>query len=369
VSQSKKPGAKSGLRRKQSLKHTYESKTEASKSKTGKSKKDTQSSSTKDKTLSHHSPPTPVLGEVHKEAHQAASGPTYLRATSEEGAYPQLSSGSNPSVLVDKTKSARDGLKTTHTESGSNKESRADDLSKKIKLEDLSEFLKDTRFAFFTPDSPQDEHIIVTYESEEEEADKGDTHDTSHDVPEDTSDELEQQKAKAKAEIASLKARPYYLDINQLIDLLVTSLKPELSNLLAFHNFASCLPTNMKELPSKFTELSREIKKLKKHVKDMEIELPEDLNEELPAEFQAIPALVSVVQKRRQTLDSFSSLLNKVTQTLDRFTTVVENASRTTTKDVSSAGQATASPAEGEKNTKDADTNLKDECGESFKPI
>nr|GEV38076.1 hypothetical protein [Tanacetum cinerariifolium] len=46
---------------------------------------------------------------------------------------------------------------------------------------------------------------------------------------------------------------------------------------------------------------------------------------------------------------------------MDMFTTVVENASRVTTKDVPSAGQATTSPAEGEKNTKDADTNLKDE--------
>ncbi|GKF94600.1 hypothetical protein Tco_0284300, partial [Tanacetum coccineum] len=45
---------------------------------------------------------------------------------------------------------------------------------------------------------------------------------------------------------------------------------------------------------------------------------------------------------------------------MDRFTTVVENAS-STTKDVPLAGQATTSPTEGEKNTKDADTNLKDD--------
>ncbi|GJY25767.1 hypothetical protein Tco_0400493 [Tanacetum coccineum] len=120
-------------------------------------------------------------------AQQAASGPTSLGATSEEGAHPQLSSGSNPSVLVDKTKSTRDGLKTVHTNSGTNEESRVDDISKKIKLEDLSEFLKDTRSAFFTPDSPQDEPIIVTDESEEEEADKDDTQATSHNVTEDTS--------------------------------------------------------------------------------------------------------------------------------------------------------------------------------------
>ncbi|GKD52566.1 hypothetical protein Tco_1281542 [Tanacetum coccineum] len=154
----------------------------------------------------------------------------------------------------------------------------------------------------------------------------------------------------------------------------------ELSKLLASHNFASCLPTELKELSSKFIELSREIKELKQHVKDMEIDLPGDLKEiptkletftstissltsqvaklkniqwELPADLQALPVLVSLV--------SLLSLLNKVTETLNKFANVVENASEATTKDVPSAGQATPSPAEGEKNTKDAETNLKDE--------
>ncbi|GKD04013.1 hypothetical protein Tco_1178987 [Tanacetum coccineum] len=279
VPQGKKPGAKSSLRRKQSSKHTSD--------------------------LSHPSPPTLVVGEMHKEAHQAAGGPTSLGATNKEGAHPQLSSGSNPSVLVDKTKSAGDGLNTTHTDSCKNEESRANDTSKKIKLKDLLEFLKDTRSAFFTPDSPQDDLIIVTDESKEEEANKEDTHDTSHDVPKDTlvpphpspksaqiqelmaqvqllkskKDELEQQKATAKAEVASLKVRSSYPDVNQLTTLLVTFLKPELSKLLASHNFANCLPTNLKEHPSKFTELSREIKEIKQHVKDMEIKLPRDLKE------------------------------------------------------------------------------------------
>ncbi|GKC32327.1 hypothetical protein Tco_1039621 [Tanacetum coccineum] len=219
--------------------------------------------------------------------------------------FDHIFAGSNPSVLVDKTKSAGDGLNTTHTDSCKNEESRANDTSKKIKLKDLLEFLKDTRSAFFTPDSPQDDLIIVTDESKEEEANKEDTHDTSHDVPKDTlvlphpspksaqiqelmaqvqllkskKDELEQQKATAKAEVASLKVRSSYPDVNQLTTLLVTFLKPELSKLLASHNFANCLPTNLKEHPSKFTELSREIKEIKQHVKDMEIKLPRDLKE------------------------------------------------------------------------------------------
>nr|GEW10414.1 retrovirus-related Pol polyprotein from transposon TNT 1-94 [Tanacetum cinerariifolium] len=175
----KKLRAKSRLRRKQSLKHTSESQNEASKSKTGQSEIETKSSSAKNKSPSHHSPPTPVVGEMYKEVHHAACGPTSLGATSEEGAYLQLSS--------DKTKSAGDRFKTAHTDSGTNKESRANDISKKIKLEDLSEFFKDTRSAFFTPDSLQDDPIIVTDESKAEKADKEDTHDTSHVVPEDTS--------------------------------------------------------------------------------------------------------------------------------------------------------------------------------------
>ncbi|GJS77711.1 hypothetical protein Tco_0727592 [Tanacetum coccineum] len=200
--------------------------------------------------------------------------------------------------------------------------------------------MKNIRSTFFTPDSLQDEPIIVSDESEEVETEK------------DKKKKLIKETLMILLMMCLKTLQPYYPDISQLTDLLVTSLKPELSKLLASHNFSSCLPTDLKDLPSKFTELSRENKELKKHVKDMEIELP--------IEFQAIPALVSSVQKKLQNLDSLPSLLNKVTKTLDWFTTVVENAS-TITKDVPSAGQATTLPAEGEKNTKDANTNLKDE--------
>nr|GEZ46861.1 hypothetical protein [Tanacetum cinerariifolium] len=93
----------------------------------------------------------------------------------------------NLSVLVDKTKSARDGLKTAHTELGTNEESRSDKISNNIKLEDLSNLMQDSRFAFFTPDSLEDEPIIVLDESEKEETERyKDTHATSHDKPKDT---------------------------------------------------------------------------------------------------------------------------------------------------------------------------------------
>ncbi|GJV19184.1 hypothetical protein Tco_1368204 [Tanacetum coccineum] len=80
---------------------------------------------------------------------------------------------------------------------------------------------------------------------------------------------------------------------------------------------------------------------------------------ELLTEHQALPVLVSSVQKQLKTLDSLPSLLKKVKE---KISIVVENASGATTKDVPLAGQATASPAEGEKNTtKDAETNLQNE--------
>ncbi|GKA63133.1 hypothetical protein Tco_0762739 [Tanacetum coccineum] len=266
-----------------------------------------------DTSISHPSTPTLVVGEMHKETQQTAGGPTSLGDTSEDRAHPQLSSGSNPSVLVDKTKSAGDRLKTAHTTSGANEESRANDISRKVKLEDLSYILKDTRSAFSTPDSPTDEPIIVLDVSEEEKNAKNDK---------DTIDTSVPPPSLKSAQIQELMAQP------------------ELSKLLALHDFASCLPTELKELPSKITGLSREIKELKQHIKDMEIELPGDLIE-IPTKLESFTSTIS-------------SLSSQVSDTLNRFSTVMENASGAASMNVPSAGQAPPSPAEGEKNTKDA---------------
>nr|GEX74602.1 retrovirus-related Pol polyprotein from transposon TNT 1-94 [Tanacetum cinerariifolium] len=87
----------------------------------------------------------------------------------------------------DKTKYARNGLKTAHTDLGTNEESRSGEISKKIKVEYLLDLMQDTRLDFLTHDSPQDEPIIILNESEEEETERyEDTHITSHDGPEDT---------------------------------------------------------------------------------------------------------------------------------------------------------------------------------------
>ncbi|GJS16521.1 retrovirus-related pol polyprotein from transposon TNT 1-94 [Tanacetum coccineum] len=124
-------------------------------------------------------------------------------------------------------------------------------------------------------------------------------------------EEMEQAKEKAKAKVASMKAKPSYPNINQLTELLVAELK--------------------------------------------------NIQWKLPIEFLNLPSQVSSVQTKLQTLDSVPSLLHKVTNTLNMFSIMVDNASGATNIHVPSAGQAAASPANGEKNTKDAGTNLKDE--------
>nr|GEX06590.1 hypothetical protein [Tanacetum cinerariifolium] len=286
---------------------------------------------------------------MHKEAQQVAVGLTYLGATGKEGAHPQLNSGMYAFIIIEPVYSAsfictmslhQDMMlrqipqlklileyqllripylknrvwmkepKTTHLIAylhGANEESRADDISLKVKLEDLSDILKGTRSTFFTPDSPPDEPIIISDKSDEEEEvtkDK-DTESTSHD------EELEQAKVKAEAEVALMKVKPSYPDIHQLTELL--------------------------------------IKELKKHVRDKEIELSRDLKEIL-TKLETFTSTISSLSS--QTLGSLPSILHKVTDTLNRFATMVENASEATSMNVPSAGKATALPAKGEKNTK-----------------
>ncbi|GJY65357.1 hypothetical protein Tco_0467595 [Tanacetum coccineum] len=147
---------------------------------------------------------------------------------------------SNPSVLVDKTKSAEIGS------------------------------------TFFTPDSPTNEPIIVSDKSEEEE-------------------DAEKDK-----------------------DAEDTSVPPPLR-----------------------------LKELKQHVRDMEIELPRDLVE-IPTKLETFTSTISSLSSQVAELKNIQWKLPA------EFSTMVGNASRATSMHVPSAGQAVASPAEGEKNTKDA---------------
>ncbi|GJX20576.1 hypothetical protein Tco_0223253 [Tanacetum coccineum] len=153
------------------LAHEWSLPDTASKSKSGQSEKETQSSLAKDKSPSHPSPPIPVVSEMHKEAHQAAGGPTSLGAT-------------RCDASIDSTAEADPRLSAPKDSIPSQ---QADEISKKIKMEDLSDLLRDTISAFFTPDSSQDEPIIVLDESEEDETKRDeDTHATSYDILKDT---------------------------------------------------------------------------------------------------------------------------------------------------------------------------------------
>nr|GEV31309.1 hypothetical protein [Tanacetum cinerariifolium] len=281
---------------------------------------ETKSSSAKDKSPSHHLPPTPVVGEMHKEAQQAVGGPTSLGATSVEGAHPQLSSGISTTEADPRISAPKDSIQVF-----------------------LIYILKDTRFTFFTPDSPPDELIIVSDESEEEEevARDKDTEATFHDVPKGTS--VLPPPSLKSAQIQELMA--------QLTELLVTYLKPELSKLLASYDFASCLPTKLEELLLKITGLFGEIKELKKHVRDMEIEPHGDLKE-IPTKLETFTSTISSFSSQLKILDSLPSLLHKITDTLNRFATMVENASGAASMNFPSAGKATASLAEGKRTPK-----------------
>nr|GEV18381.1 hypothetical protein [Tanacetum cinerariifolium] len=292
VSQGKIPRAKTGLRRKQYSKHTSESKNKANK-------------------------------------------------------------GTNPSVLVDNTKSIEDELKTTHTNLGTNVESSSAKISKTIKLEDSSKLMHDVKTDFMDLDSPKDEPIFVQDKNEEaEEADKyEDTHATSHEETED-----------------SLVPYPPSLKIIQLRELTNQVLLLQSQN-----QKLDLIPFEPKELSSMITILSGEVKELKKHVKEMEFELPEDLKElptkldtftstvssptfhvaelktlqwKLPADFLALPSQVSSVQAKLKTLDALTSLLNKVTDNLNMFAHIMEIASpKAGDTNVPSTGKADAEKA------------------------
>nr|GEY90637.1 hypothetical protein [Tanacetum cinerariifolium] len=104
---------------------------------------------------------------------------------------------------------------------------------------------------------------------------------------------LEKNKAEAEAEAALLKAQPSFPNVEQLNELLVKSLQTEFFKILSSHDFSISLPTELKDLPSKFNELTEEIKGLKTQVES--------------------------AQAKLKTLDALSSLLLNVIKALNKF--------------------------------------------------
>ncbi|GKD13357.1 hypothetical protein Tco_1197764 [Tanacetum coccineum] len=300
-------------------------------SKTGHSKKRKESSSAMDSNPSQPPVSTPVDTRMHKEDQQATGGPTSLGVTSEARANPQLSSsmlafklnkpiysasfiihfesasgcdaskdstakadlglsapsdfvpqqqgmnegtkntlydhlsaGTDPYVLVDKTKSISEGLEIVLTQPII--EQGASSIARQPSFKDL--------------DSPEDDLVIVVDDTDEDEEDE--VHATISSETEDTSSQkhkLERKKNKAEAEAALLKAQPSFPSVGQLNELLVKSLQTEFSKILSAHDFSSSLPTELKDLPSKFNDPTKEVKGLKTQVHNLEIELPGDLKE------------------------------------------------------------------------------------------
>ncbi|GKA17954.1 hypothetical protein Tco_0697791 [Tanacetum coccineum] len=224
----------------------------------GHSKRKKKSGTDKGTNPSQPSASTPVVAELHKEDLQATSDPNSLGVTGEVRVDPQLITkadpgkydpkdslsqqqgndegtknfsydhfiaGTNLSDLVDKTKSARDGLGTiqpnTETKKApsttSPKFTTSSDTNddEEIKLEDLSKLVKD----------------IGT----------------------------------EAMELDSLEDDPPLLILN--------------------HDFSSSIPTELKELPSKINDIKGAVVEIKKYIEELEVEVPGDLKE-LPGKLE-----------------------------------------------------------------------------------
>ncbi|GJR32270.1 hypothetical protein Tco_1108502 [Tanacetum coccineum] len=407
---------------------------EPTSSKTGHSKKRKVSSLAMDSNPSQPLVSKPVDTGMHKEDHQVTSGPAFLGVTSEARANPQLSSGmstfnlnkpiySTSFIILSESISGNDALAISIAEADLGKSSPSNFVPRQKGLETVrtqptigkgaSSIVKQVKedeasrtINFKDLDLPKDDHVIIVDDSDKDEDNK--VHTTTNVETEDTSvpksssprssqiqeltnkvpiiqsqkHKLELEKNKAEAEAALLKAQPTFPNVGQLNELLVKSLQTKLSKILFAHDFNNSLPTELKDLPSKFNELTEVVKGLKKQVHELEIELPGDLKEiptkledftktviclasqvaelktlqwELPTEFLSLPVHVATVQAKLKTLDALSSLLLNVTKALNKFAQVLDSvSSKAVDQSVPSAGQADTMAAEGEKNTNQA---------------
>ncbi|GJY81149.1 hypothetical protein Tco_0493900 [Tanacetum coccineum] len=268
--------------------------------------------------------------------------------------YDHLFAGTDPPVLADKTQSVEE-----------------DEASRTIKLEDLVKLVSSVQPSFKDLDSLEDDHIIVVNDSDkDEEADKvyDNTNVKTKDtlVPKSSSPrssqiqeltnqvfilQFKKHKLELEAEAALLKAQPSIPNVRQLNELLVKSLQTGFLKILFAHDFSSSLPTELKELPSKFNELTKEVKGLKKQVHEIEFKLPGDLKE-IPSKLEDFTKTVTIekVQAKLKTLDALPSLLNKVTNAFNQFAQAIAS-KKTEDIGIPSAGQAGTQPAEEEKYT------------------
>ncbi|GJZ14617.1 hypothetical protein Tco_0550294 [Tanacetum coccineum] len=263
-----------------------------------------------------------------------------------------LFAGIDPHVLADKTKSVSDGLETVLTtpETGTSIAAKTSKEIKfgAIKLEDLAKLVPNFKVDFKDLDSPKDDPIIVVDDNEKDEEE-----DKNEEIHSTTNDETEDISASTPLS-PRLKAQPSFPNVGQLNELLVNSLTAEFSKILSAHDFSSSLPTKLKDLPSKFNELTEKVKGLKQQVHELELELPGDLKD-IPSKLKDFTKTVASVQAKLKTVDALPGLLLNVTKALKKFAQVFDSASsKARDQGVPSAGQADTMPAEGEKNTNQA---------------
>nr|GEU63399.1 hypothetical protein [Tanacetum cinerariifolium] len=396
-------------------------------SKTGHSKRRKESSSTMNSNPSQPLVSIHMDTEMHKEDQQATGGLNYLGVTSEERANPQLSSNfiakadpglSAPNDSIPPQQGMDEGTKNTsydhistctdpHGASSTSIHGDKEEAStaihgnkeeafNTIKLEDIAKLVSQIQPSFKDLNSPEDDLVIIVDESDEDEP-NAKTKDTL--VPRSSSPRCSQiqeltnqvlilqsqkhklklEKNKAEAEVALLKAQPSFTNVEQLNELLVKSLETEFSKIVSFYDFSSSLPTELKDLPSKFNELTEEIKGLKTQVHKLRIKLPKEMKEiltkledstktatsltsqvaelktlqwELLKEFLSLPAKVESAQAKLKSLDALPSLFLNVIKALNKFAEVLESTStKAGDQSIPSAGQADTMPAEGEKDT------------------
>ncbi|GJW57820.1 hypothetical protein Tco_0104551 [Tanacetum coccineum] len=352
VPQGTKPGAKPGHKKHStSLKQPFVSSKEAIKggsfkaptsSKNGHSKKRKVSSSAMDSKTSQPLVSTPVDTGMHKEDQQVTGGPTFSGVTSEARANPQLSSvisiadadprKSAPSDFVPRQQGLETVLTQPTTGKGASSIARQveeDEPSRTIKLEDLAKLVSSVQPSFKDLDSPEDDPSLLLM-----------TH------------KLELEKNKAKAEATLLKAQTSFPNMGQLNEILVKSLQTEFSKISSAHDFSSSLPTEINDLPSKFNELTEEVKGLMKQVHELEIELPGDLKE-IPSKLEDFTKTVTSLTSQVAELKTlqwelpaeFLSMLSQVEMDI--------TSKKTRDTNVPLVGQD-GQPAEGEKNTNKA---------------
>ncbi|GJS72330.1 hypothetical protein Tco_0705171 [Tanacetum coccineum] len=352
---------------------------------------------------------TRVDTRMHKEEQQATGDLTSLGVTSEARANPQLSSGmlafnlnepiystsfiipfesasgndasaastaeadlgkSAPSDFIPQQQGMNEAKKITLKKGSSiARQVEEEEASSTIKLEDLAKLVSNVQPSFKDLDSPEDDPVIIVDNDKDKE---DEVHTTTNDETKDTS--VPKSSSPRSSHIQELT--------NQVNELLVKSLRTEFSNILFAHDFSSSLPTELKDLPSKFVKLNEEVKGFKKQVYELKIELPGDLKDipsklkdftktvtsltlqvaklktlqwELPAEFLSLPVPFALVQAKLKTMDVLLGLLLNVTKALNKFSQVFDSASsKAGDQGVPSAGQADTMPAKGENNTNQA---------------